>query len=95
MELFKKLNQEDGVTIIQVTHSEKNAAYGSREAGVPAALPAGTRGIYVLREGESLSRVAKAFYGDSGRWKGIVAANEAKIPDPDRVAAGTIILIPE
>ena len=29
MELFKKLNQEDGVTIIQVTHSEKNAEYGS------------------------------------------------------------------
>ncbi|HKC67415.1 MAG TPA: ABC transporter ATP-binding protein [Bacteroidia bacterium] len=30
MELFKKLNQEDGVTIVQVTHSEKNAEYGSR-----------------------------------------------------------------
>jgi ABC-type lipoprotein export system ATPase subunit len=30
MELFKKLNREDGVTIIQVTHSEKNAAYGNR-----------------------------------------------------------------
>ncbi|QEC69957.1 ABC transporter ATP-binding protein [Panacibacter ginsenosidivorans] len=30
MELFKKLNEEDGVTIIQVTHSEKNAGYGSR-----------------------------------------------------------------
>ena len=30
MALFKKLNEEDGVTIIQVTHSEKNAAYGSR-----------------------------------------------------------------
>jgi len=30
MQLFKKLNEEDGVTIIQVTHSEKNAAYGSR-----------------------------------------------------------------
>ena len=29
MELFKQLNQE-GVTIIQVTHSEKNAEYGSR-----------------------------------------------------------------
>src|SRR4030088_2550525 len=25
MELFKKINEEDGVTIIQVTHSEKNA----------------------------------------------------------------------
>jgi ABC-type lipoprotein export system ATPase subunit len=30
MDLFKKLNQEEGVTIIQVTHSEKNAGYGSR-----------------------------------------------------------------
>lgn len=29
MELFKKLNAE-GTTIIQVTHSEKNAAYGNR-----------------------------------------------------------------
>ena len=30
MELFKKLNREEGVTIIQVTHSEKDAGYGSR-----------------------------------------------------------------
>ncbi|MDP9042269.1 MAG: ABC transporter ATP-binding protein [Bacteroidota bacterium] len=30
MELFTKLNQEDKVSIIQVTHSEKNAAYGKR-----------------------------------------------------------------
>ena len=30
MELFTKINKEDGVTIIQVTHSEKNAEYGSR-----------------------------------------------------------------
>lgn len=29
MELFKKLNHE-GTTIIQVTHSETNAAYGDR-----------------------------------------------------------------
>jgi ABC-type lipoprotein export system ATPase subunit len=29
MELFKKLN-EGGTTIIQVTHSEANAAYGNR-----------------------------------------------------------------
>jgi putative ABC transport system ATP-binding protein len=29
MELFRKINEEDGVTIIQVTHSDKNAAYGS------------------------------------------------------------------
>lgn len=30
MDLFKKLNKDDGVTILQVTHSEKNAEYGDR-----------------------------------------------------------------
>ena len=30
MQLFKQLNQDDGVTIVQVTHSNENAAYGSR-----------------------------------------------------------------
>ena len=30
MEVFKDLNQKDNVTIVQVTHSETNAAFGSR-----------------------------------------------------------------
>lgn len=30
MELLKRLNQEEGMTIIQVTHSEQNAQYGTR-----------------------------------------------------------------
>jgi ABC-type lipoprotein export system ATPase subunit len=29
MELFKKLNSE-GTTVVQVTHSDKNAGYGNR-----------------------------------------------------------------
>lgn len=30
MELFTRLNQDDGITIVQVTHSETNASYGNR-----------------------------------------------------------------
>ena len=30
MELFAKLNREKGLTILQVTHSEKCASYGTR-----------------------------------------------------------------
>lgn len=30
MEVFRQLNKEDGVTIIQVTHSDVNARYGNR-----------------------------------------------------------------
>ena len=76
----------------EVLVKELEAAYAT---GTSGPLPEGARGIYVLRQGESLSRVAKAFYGDSERWKDIVAANKDKIPDPDMVKAGTIIVIPE
>jgi ABC-type lipoprotein export system ATPase subunit len=30
MELFRKLNEQEGITIVQVTHSEVNASYGNR-----------------------------------------------------------------
>ena len=30
MEIFRELHEEEGVTIVQVTHSEKNAQYGTR-----------------------------------------------------------------
>lgn len=30
MQVFKELNQKDGVTIIQVTHSATNSAFGNR-----------------------------------------------------------------
>lgn len=79
----------------EVLVKELEAAYQSRETGAPDLLPEGSRGIYVLREGESLSRVAKAFYGDAGRWRDLVEANKDKIPNPDMVKAGTIIVIPE
>jgi ABC-type lipoprotein export system ATPase subunit len=45
MELLRKLNRE-GTTIIQVTHSEENAGYGSR--------------VVELRDGWVVSDTAKA-----------------------------------
>jgi nucleoid-associated protein YgaU len=74
---------------------ELDAAYASGKAGKPAQLPEGTRGMYVIQKGQSLSEVAKAFYGDPGRWRDLVESNKEKIPDPDMIEAGTVILIPD
>jgi len=79
----------------EVLVKELEAAYDAREAGDPRLLPKGTRGIYTVRQGESLSQVAKAFYGEPGRWRDLVEANKDKIPDPHLIEPGTIILIPE
>lgn len=76
----------------EVLVKELDAAYAT---GRPGSLPKGARGMYQMRKGESLSWVAKVFYGDPERWKDLVEANKDKIPDPDSVKAGTLILIPE
>ncbi len=79
----------------EVLVKELEASYRDRDAASPGMLPEGSRGMYVVQPGESLSRVAKAFYGDPDRWRDIVEANKDKIPDPDMVKPGTVILIPE
>ena len=43
---------------------------------------------YVVQAGDSLSAIAKKFYGDANRWKEIWEANKDKIPDPNVISVG-------
>ena len=44
--------------------------------------------------GDSLSKIAKQFYGDANRWQRIFEANKDKIKDPDLIYPGQVIKIP-
>ena len=44
--------------------------------------------------GETLSRIARDFYGDGNRWPEILAANRDVIPEPNFLRVGTPIVIP-
>jgi nucleoid-associated protein YgaU len=76
----------------------------SLAAPPPAALPAaGTAAAsdqpvaarsHVVQPGDTLSRIAQRYYGNGRRWNEILAANKALIPDPDRLAIGTTLVIP-
>lgn len=59
MELFKQLN-EQGVTIIQVTHSEKNASYGTR---IIELVDGGIRTDEILREPTTITDRVRAANG--------------------------------
>lgn len=48
---------------------------------------------HVLEQGETLSRVAARFLGDSSRWREIQTLN--RIADPAQIRAGTILDLPE
>lgn len=56
---------------------------------------AGTGTTYTVKAGDSLSKIAKHFYGDPGKWKKIHAANSDKIPNPDLIHPGLQLTIPD
>lgn len=49
---------------------------------------------YIVKPGDSLSRIARHAYGDASKWKAIHAANAAKIPNPDLIHPGDELVIP-
>jgi nucleoid-associated protein YgaU len=62
--------------------------------GSSSTAPTGTK-TYVVKSGDNLSKIAKQFYGDPGKWKKIHAANADKIPNPDLIHPGLQLTIPD
>lgn len=51
--------------------------------------------IYTVVAGDSLSKIAKKFYGDANKWKLIFEANQDVIKNPDLIHPGQTFKIPE
>jgi nucleoid-associated protein YgaU len=58
----------------------------------PAAEPA--EQTYTVASGDSLSKIAKKFYGDANKWRRIFDANRDIIKNPDLIHPGQILKIP-
>ncbi len=50
--------------------------------------------IYVVKSGDSLSKIAKVEYGDAQAWKRIYEANKDILKDPDKIFPGQKLRIP-
>ena len=50
--------------------------------------------VYVVKSGDSLSKIAKAQYGDANAWKRIFEANKDILKDPDKIFPGQKLKIP-
>jgi len=50
---------------------------------------------YVVKAGDSLSKIAKKLLGDAARWPEILEANKGKIKDPNAIALGLELKIPD
>jgi nucleoid-associated protein YgaU len=70
------------------------ADFSDVRSGSSSTAPAGGS-TYIVKSGDSLSKIAKHFYGDAGKWKKIHAANSDKIPNPDLIHPGLQLTIPD
>ncbi len=61
---------------------------------IDAALPVPEK-IYEVVGGDSLSKIAKHFYGDAGKYMKIFEANKDQLSDPDKIKVGQKLRIPE
>ena len=50
--------------------------------------------LYTVKSGDSLSRIAKAHYGDAMKYPVIFEANQPMLKDPDRIYPGQVLRIP-
>ena len=47
-----------------------------------------------LEKGDTLSAIAKQFYGKASAWPRIFEANRDQLDDPDRIKPGQVLRIP-
>jgi nucleoid-associated protein YgaU len=50
---------------------------------------------YTVVGGDSLSSIAQRYYGDASKWQAIYEANRYQIQDPDKIAPGQVLRIPQ
>jgi nucleoid-associated protein YgaU len=68
----------------------------SSTAPAPASsAPAPAQNTYTVVAGDSLSKIAKKFYGNANSWKKIYDANTDRIKNPDVIQPGWVLKIPE
>jgi nucleoid-associated protein YgaU len=70
------------------------AADISIDSSLPAASSAAAAQTYSVKPGDTLSKIAKQFYGDAGQYMKIFEANKDKLKDPNQIQAGQELKIP-
>ena len=69
--------------------------YVTDDLAAAAAASGGTQTrSYTVKAGDSLSKIAKAHYGDANQYTRIFEANRDKLKDPDKISPGQVLVIP-
>ena len=63
------------------------------QGGGSSTAPSAQR-TYTVQKDDSLSKIARAMYGDMKQWKKIADANKDQVKNPDVIQPGWVLIIP-
>ncbi len=87
-------SQEVREKVILVLGNTQGVATVDDRLAVVASEPAAEATMYTVKGGDSLSKIAKEFYGDAMRYPEIFEANKPMLKDPDKIYPGQVLRIP-
>ena len=59
----------------------------------PSSVAVGAK-TYTVQAGDTLSKIAKQYYGNAGSYMKIFEANKDKLSDPNKIQVGQVLRIP-
>ena len=85
---IKAVNPNWSQELVADISVDPNAAPAARTAAAPSSR------TYTVQSGDSLSKIAKEFYGSPGEYMKIFEANRDVLADPNRINPGQTLRIP-
>jgi nucleoid-associated protein YgaU len=92
----------DQIKLVDPSYSDLTAdidapaqAEGTRERTEGGAATQAGGKTYTVKAGDSLSKIAKEFYGDANQYMKIFEANKDKLKDPNLIHPGQQLTIPQ
>src|SRR5262245_38171591 len=88
----------DQIKLVNPNYVEDLVAELTYDANGPARPPEPSQPAnrtYTVKVGDTLSKIAKQYYGDSGLYRRIFEANRQVLRDPDHIQVGQVLQIPE
>ena len=88
-----KTKSTAGRSVPAVTPVPRPALTALPEAAPPVPTPSAPKSHTVV-SGDTLSKISRKYYGNSGDWQKIAEANKAILPDPTKLKVGMVLTVP-